>query len=457
MSRTLSAAVIAGVLGAAFAVAFGQTLARFSVHGLAILLTPAVAGLLYGPLVTAGGIPVVRRAFARDSPVAARAAGAHALAGGLTLGAGGSAGAEGPIIHLAAALGSALARVAAVPARPVAAAAVAGGISGSFGAPVTGVVLVVEVLLDGVAGLEFAAAVAGSAAGALTAHVLPVAPVRLPGATGTVDGLGILLAGLLAALAGVLLARSLEISRRLATRRWPTAGGWVAFSQARRKLTTIAGREGRGFGGLFRSGRLGKLLGSAGPAAFGGAGGFSGPEFVRRGAGRCSSIVRRIRARIAAVRNRRITHQPWWRPALGGLIAGPILLAIPGIGGPGPDLFAGVGATASGTLLLLAAGKIVTTSVTFAAGGAGGTIGPTLVVGAAVGAAVPVAGGAVAGVAACLAAAGRAPVTAVVLAVELGGLDLLPAILPAAALGRVVGGLLLRDTVFGAGARVDHR
>ncbi|MFI5589430.1 chloride channel protein [Amycolatopsis sp. NPDC051758] len=158
-----------------------------------------------------------------------------------------------------------------------------------------------------------------------------------------------------------------------------------------------------------------------------------------------------MRAEPAATGHRwlaeRHPSRPWWWPVVGGLVAGPVLWAIPGIGGAGPDLFAGLSdGTGQTGLLLLAAGKIVTTSVTFAAGGVGGTIGPTLVVGAAVGAAVPVAGGAVAGMAACLAAAGRAPVTAVVLAVELGGLDLLPAILPAAALGRLVGGLLVRET-----------
>ncbi|MFI5589429.1 chloride channel protein, partial [Amycolatopsis sp. NPDC051758] len=229
------------MLAAVSGVAFGQVLARFSVHGLMILVTPAVGGLLYGSLVTAGGIPLVRRAFAGDAPVGGRSAGAHALASGLTVGAGGSAGTEGPIIHLAAALGSALARLAAVPTRPVAVAAVAGGISGTFEAPLTGVVLVLELLLDGVTGLEFTAAVAGSVAGALTAHVLPGAPVRLPGTAGTVEWIGIVLASVLAALAGVVLVRCLEISRQVAAGRWPIVGGRATFRRAR-GLRSVVGR-----------------------------------------------------------------------------------------------------------------------------------------------------------------------------------------------------------------------
>ncbi|MEV6622459.1 chloride channel protein, partial [Amycolatopsis sp. NPDC051114] len=376
-------------------------------------------------------------------------------AAGLTLGAGGSAGAEAPIIHLAAALGSALARLASVPARPVAAAAVAGGISGSFEAPLTGVVLVLELLLDGVAGLEFTAVVAGSAAGALTAQVLPGAPVRLPGVTGTAEGTGIVLAGVLAALAGVVLTRSLEVARLVAAGRWP-AGGCRAVSRRARRLSSVIGRRirrpGVGRWLLVVRGGVAVVRGRWCVGRFGGSAGA-----WRSGVSRRRPVVH---AEPSVARNRWLAERhpglPWWRPAVGGLVAGPVVFAIPGIGGTGPDLFAGVTSGASGTLLLLAAGKIVTTSVTFAAGGVGGTIGPTLVVGAAVGAAVPVAGGAVAGMAACLAAAGRAPVTAVALAVELGGLDLLPAILPAAVLGRLVGGLFLRDTALGTGARVDR-
>ncbi|MEV6626309.1 hypothetical protein AB0M71_35890, partial [Amycolatopsis sp. NPDC051114] len=76
-ARTLTWSAIAGALAAVVGVAFGQTLAGFSLHGEPVLLfAPALAGLLYGPLAAAGGIPVVRRAFARDAPVGARAAGA---------------------------------------------------------------------------------------------------------------------------------------------------------------------------------------------------------------------------------------------------------------------------------------------------------------------------------------------------------------------------------------------
>ena len=82
-----------------------------------LLLSPAIAGLLYGPLIQrfapsakGHGIPEVMLAVRRKGGrIPGRVAVVKILASALTIGSGGSAGREGPIVQVGASLGSAIA------------------------------------------------------------------------------------------------------------------------------------------------------------------------------------------------------------------------------------------------------------------------------------------------------------------------------------------------------------
>lgn len=455
-------AALAGAVAGVAAVAFGQTVGalRSLVAGAppaVVVLAPVAGALLcvvvvrFVPDAGGGGIPQVRQAFA-GSPVRGRVAGAKALASGTMLGSGGSGGAEGPVVHISAALGSTLARVLRLPPaslRPVAAAAVAGGVAASFGAPLAGVVLVAEVLVEALGGAELAAVALGSASGALTGWALPGEPLRLP----DVDVAGSPFGGVVAGLFGVVLAWSLYAGAT-----WP---GWARGAAGSR-------RGGSGEGRIAGASHWSALVRS--DVVVGGS--RSGEARVARGAvqpGWARAAWRWLRIRAGAgpadevagssggaggvadsARPDRLRTlvtwacSGWVRAVVGGVAVGLLVLVAPGVAGVGQPGAAAGGVSA---LLALAVVKVVTTGVTVGAGGVVGTIGPALFVGATVGSALPMAGGAAAGMAACLAAAARAPATAVVLAVELSGLDLLPPILLAAALGWLAG-LLTRHGVF---------
>jgi len=123
-----------------------------------LLCVPVIGGLLVG-LVThvlfrdapGHGVPDVIEAVALGggkirSPVAM----VKALASALTIGTGGSVGREGPIVHLGAALGSALGQILRVPPNrlPVlAGCGVAGGIAAVFNAPIAGAFFALEVIM----------------------------------------------------------------------------------------------------------------------------------------------------------------------------------------------------------------------------------------------------------------------------------------------------------------------
>lgn len=74
----------------------------------------------------------------------------------------------------------------------------------------------------------------------------------------------------------------------------------------------------------------------------------------------------------------------WARPAVGGLLLGGVLLALPQMYGVGyPVLENAVeGRYVIGMLLLLMVGKMFATSLTIGIGGSGGVFAPTLFVGA---------------------------------------------------------------------------
>ena len=154
----------------------------------------------------------------------------------------------------------------------------------------------------------------------------------------------------------------------------------------------------------------------------------------------------------------------WARPAVGGLLLGGLLLALPEMYGVGyPVLGRGVaGGYSIGFLLALLAGKIVATSLTIGIGGSGGVFAPSLFIGAMAGAAygqtlhhlMPGLSGqpgayALIGMGAVFAGAARAPITAVIILFELTGdyaiiLPLMAAIVLAAGVSH----LLSVDTIY---------
>lgn len=123
-----------------------------------VLLTPGLAGLVYGPLVhrfapeTRGhGVPEVMLAVAqRGGRIPAKVAIVKSLASALTIGSGGSVGREGPIVQIGAALGSTVGRIGRLTEnrmRILVACGVAGGIAATFNAPLAGVFFAMELIL----------------------------------------------------------------------------------------------------------------------------------------------------------------------------------------------------------------------------------------------------------------------------------------------------------------------
>ncbi|MCF7957989.1 MAG: chloride channel protein [Phycisphaerae bacterium] len=127
-------------------------------HWYFLFLLPAGGALLVG-LITyyfareakGHGVPEVMDAIARkESKIRPRVAVAKAIASALTIGSGGSAGTEGPIIQIGAALGSSLGggfRVSKMNMPVMVGCGAAAGISAIFHAPIAGVLFAQEVFL----------------------------------------------------------------------------------------------------------------------------------------------------------------------------------------------------------------------------------------------------------------------------------------------------------------------
>ncbi len=123
-----------------------------------VILMPALGGLIVGPIVyvlvreaRGHGVPEVMTAVAiRDGLIRGRVALAKALASAVTIGSGGSAGPEGPIIQIGAAIGSKVGQVIRVSRkrlRTFVACGAAAGLAATFNAPIAGSLLAVEVIL----------------------------------------------------------------------------------------------------------------------------------------------------------------------------------------------------------------------------------------------------------------------------------------------------------------------
>jgi len=122
------------------------------------LLMPALGGLAVGPIIhyfareaKGHGVPEVMLAVAvRQGIIRVRVAFAKALASAFTIASGGSAGREGPIIQIGAAIGSwvgQLLKVSGRKLRTFVGCGAAAGIAATFNAPMAGALFAVEVIL----------------------------------------------------------------------------------------------------------------------------------------------------------------------------------------------------------------------------------------------------------------------------------------------------------------------
>jgi len=123
-----------------------------------IIIIPMVGGLLAGPIISffaseakGHGVPEVMQAIAlRGGRIRPRVVVAKILASALCIGSGGSAGREGPIVQVGAALGSSLGQwlhLSDNRIRNLVACGAAAGIAATFNAPIAGVIFAMEIIL----------------------------------------------------------------------------------------------------------------------------------------------------------------------------------------------------------------------------------------------------------------------------------------------------------------------
>ncbi len=162
--------------GSTYAFSGGATIAPSGFADLPwiwLLFMPAAGGLIVGglaawlaPEVKGTGIPEVMEAVAlKGAQVRKRVAVVKAAAVAACLGSGGSAGREGPIVHVGAAVGSLVGQVLRVPVsqlRTFVGCGAAAGIAATFNAPIAGAMFAGEVILGEFGVVSFSAIVISS-------------------------------------------------------------------------------------------------------------------------------------------------------------------------------------------------------------------------------------------------------------------------------------------------------
>ena len=141
------------------AFARGDIESALSIFGAAgIVLLPAIGGLFVGPLIhrfakeaKGHGVPEVMTALAtRGGKIRTRVVGVKVMASSMTIGFGGTAGREGPMVQIGAAIGSTIgqwARLATKNVRTMVACGAAAGVAATFNAPIAGAIFSLEVLM----------------------------------------------------------------------------------------------------------------------------------------------------------------------------------------------------------------------------------------------------------------------------------------------------------------------
>jgi len=187
---------------------------------------PIAGGLLVGPLIyfaqeaKGHGVPEVMQALIlRGGRIRPRVAAAKILASALCIGTGGSAGREGPIVQVGAALGSSLGQILRLSderMRNLVACGAAAGIAATFNAPIAGVAFAIEVLMCGLQVRHFGNVVIAAVSASIVSHTflgrrvafeVPIYSWHNP-----TELLLYLLLGLCAALIGIMFIRMLNFS-----------------------------------------------------------------------------------------------------------------------------------------------------------------------------------------------------------------------------------------------------
>ena len=146
-----------------------------------IALLPALGGLLVGLITTylvaeakGHGVPEVIKAVAlHGGKIRGRVAFAKTLASAITIGSGGSAGREGPIIQIGAALGSRIGQAMGMSKhrlRTLVGCGAAAGIAATFNAPMAGALFAVEVILGEFGAAQFSPIVISSVVATVVAR-----------------------------------------------------------------------------------------------------------------------------------------------------------------------------------------------------------------------------------------------------------------------------------------------
>lgn len=147
-----------------------------------LLLIMGAAGLLVGFMVSrwapeakGHGVPEVMEAIAlRGGRIRPRVAALKVLASAITIGAGGSAGREGPIVQTGSALGSTIGQVlhfSVERVRTLVACGAAAGIAATFNAPIAGAIFALEVILGRFTTRYFGAVVISSVAASIVSRI----------------------------------------------------------------------------------------------------------------------------------------------------------------------------------------------------------------------------------------------------------------------------------------------
>ncbi len=187
------------------------------------VLAPALGALLAGLLVryvspeSAGhGVVEVIEAIQVRGHLRGRVALWKALAAGVVIGSGGSAGREGPVVHIGGAVAASLGRLLALPRRQTVlliACGAGAGIAASFQAPFAGTLFALEIVIAGFAADQIAPVVLACVTATVTSRALLGGGTDLTPVTWTLahpSEIGVyLLFGVLAGLCGVVYVRSL--------------------------------------------------------------------------------------------------------------------------------------------------------------------------------------------------------------------------------------------------------